>query len=135
MRYDANDEATGYAPNTVLVSRADKIAIEKALRKEDYTSNFNYVASNKITDGDMVIFDSANPGAIIEKYADPKYSIVQSYANDGITETEDGTPIPPAFINIKVEDIGRPQTIDNYIWAESNMNIFNSNGILIVKGE
>ena len=134
MRYDANDNATGYAPDTVLVSRADKISIEKALRKEDYTPNFNYISSHKIADGDMAFFDSANPGASIEKYADPQYSIVQSLADDGITEAEDGTPILPAFINIKSEDTGRPQTIDNYIWAESNLNIRDSNGFLIVKG-
>ena len=134
MRYDAKDNATGYAPDTVLVSRADKISIEKALRKEDYTPNFNYISSHKIADGDMAFFDSANPGASIEKYADPQYSIVQSLADDGITEAEDGTPILPAFINIKSEDTGRPQTIDNYIWAESNLNIRDSNGFLIVKG-
>jgi hypothetical protein len=134
MRYDANDNATGYAPDTVLVSRADKISIEKALRKEDYTPNVNYISSHKIADGDMAFFDSANPGASIEKYADPQYSIVQSLADDGITEAEDGTPILPAFINIKSEDTGRPQTIDNYIWAESNLNIRDSNGFLIVKG-
>ena len=132
MRYDANGDATGYAPNTALVSRADKLAIDKALRKEDYTPNFNYIASHKITDGNMAFFDSANPGATIEKYADPTYSIVQSLANDGITEAEDGTPILPAFVNIKAEDTGRPQTIDNYIWAESNLNIRDGNGFLIV---
>jgi hypothetical protein len=134
MRYDANDNATGYAPDTVLVSRADKISIDKALRKEDYTPNFNYIASHKIASGDMAIFDSANPGATIEKYADPTYSIIQTLENDGITETEEGVAIPPAFINVKSEDTGRPQTVDNYIWAESNVNIKDSNGFLIVKG-
>ena len=134
MRYDANDNATGYAPDTALVSRADKITIEKALRKEDYTPNFNYIASHKISNGDMAFFDSANPGAIIEKYADPTYSIIQSLADDGVTSTEDGTAIPAAFINVKSEDTGRPQTIDNYIWAESNLNMRDSNGFLIVKG-
>lgn len=137
MRYDANDNATGYAPDTVLVSRADKITIDKALRKEDYTPNFNYIASHKIANGDMALFDSANPGATVEKYADPDYSVVQSLANDGITEVEvDGqrVVIPPAFINVKSEDTGRPQTIDNYVWAESNVNMKDSNGFLIVKG-
>lgn len=134
MRYDANDNATGYAPDTVLVSRADKISIDKALRKEDYTPNFNYIASHKIANGNMAFFDSLNPGATIEKYADPDYSIIQTLADDGITETEDGTPIPAAFINVKSEDTGRPQTVDNYIWAESNLNIKDSNGFLIVKG-
>ena len=134
MRYDANDNATGYAPNTALVSRADKIAIEKALRKEDYTPNFNYIASHKISDGDMAFFDSANPGATIEKYADPEYNIVQALANDGITETEDGTPIPKGFINVKEDKTGRPQTVDYYVWVESNLNMRDSNGFLIVKG-
>lgn len=134
MRYDANDNATGYSPNTIILSRKDKISIEKALRAENYQSNFNYVASNKLSDGDFVIFDSLNPGATIEKYADPDYSIIQSLANDGITETEDGTPIPPAFLNIKEVYPNRPQVVENYIWAESNLNIRDSNGFLIIKG-
>lgn len=134
MRYDTNDNATGYAPNTVLLSRKDKITVEKALRAEDYKSNFNYVASNKLSDGDFVLFDSANPGATIEKYADPNYSVIQSLANDGVTETEDGTPIPPAFLNIKEVTPNRPQVVENYIWAESNLNIRDNNGFLIIKG-
>lgn len=134
MRYDAEDNATGYAPDTALVSRADKLTIEKALRKEDYTPNFNYIASHKIADGDMAFFDSANPGATVEKYADPAYSIVQTLENDGITATEEGVAIPPAFLNIKSEDTGRPQTVDNYIWAESNLNMRDSNGFIIVRG-
>jgi len=133
MRYDSSDNATGYAPDTALVSRADKLKIEQALRKEKYEPNFNYIASHKISDGDMVFFDSANPGATIEKYADPDYSIVQSLENDGTTETEDGTPIPKAFINVKSEDVGRPQTVDHYIWAESNLNVRDSNGFLVIK--
>ena len=134
MRYDANDNATGYAPNTALVSRADKIEIEKALRKEEYTPNFNYIASHKIADCDMAFFDSANPGATIEKYADPEYNIVQALANDGFTESEDGTPIPPGFVNVKEDKTGRPQTVDYYVWVESNLNMRDSNGFLIVKG-
>lgn len=132
MRYDSNDNATGYAPNTVLVSRADKLSIEKALRKEDYTPNFNYIASHKISNGNMAFFDSDNPGAVIEKFADPEYNIVQALAEDGITETEDGTQIPPAFINLKEEETGRPQTVDYYLWVESNLNMRDSNGFLIV---
>jgi hypothetical protein len=81
----------------------------------------------------MVFFDSANPGAVIEKYADPMYSIVQTLADDGITATEEGVAIPPAFINVKSEDTGRPQTVDNYIWAESNLNMRDSNGILTIQ--
>lgn len=134
MRYDSNDNATGYAPNTALVSRADKLAIDKALRKEDYTPNFNYIASHKIADGDMAFFDSANPGATIEKYADPEYNVVQALADDDITATEDGTPILPGFVNVKEDKTGRPQTVDYYIWVESNLNMRDSNGFLIVKG-
>ena len=135
MRYDSNDNATGYAPNTVLLSRKDKITVEKALRAEDYKSNYNYIASNKLSDGDFALFDSFNPGAVIEKYADPDYSVIQSLANDGITETEDGTPIPKAFINIKEVTPNRPQVVENYIWAESNLNMRDSNGFLIIKGD
>lgn len=135
MRYDVNGNSTGFAPNTALVSRKDKITIEKALRKENYESNFNYIASNKVEDGNMCFFDSANPGATIEKYADPDYSVVQALANDGITATEDGTPIAPAFLNISEVRPNRPQTVENYIWAESNLNMRDSNGFLIVTSE
>jgi len=135
MRYDANDNATGFVPNTALVSRSDKLKIEQALRKEEYTPNFNYIASHKISDGDMAFFDVNNPGAVIEKYTDPEYSILQTLADDGISLTDnEGTPIPTAFINIKEDKTGRPQTVDNYVWAESNLNMRNSNGFLIVKG-
>ena len=134
MRYDSKDNATGYAPDTVILSRKDKLTIDSALRSEDYKSNFNYIASNKMAQGDFIVFDSANPGATIEKYADPTYSIIQALANDGISATEDGTPIPPAFINIKEEDIGRPQSVDYYIWAESNLNMRDSNGFLVIDG-
>ena len=132
MKYDAADNSTGYAPNTVLCSRRDKINIDKALRKEDYTSNFNYVASHKIAVGHMCLFDVSNPGATIEKYADPEYSVIQTLANDGISETDDGTPIPPAFLNIKETEPNRPQVIETYIWAESQVNMRDSNGFLII---
>lgn len=133
MRYDSNGDSTGFAPTTVICSRKDKITIDQALRKEDYKSNFQYVASNKVSDGDFVIFDPLNPGATIEKYADPDYSVIQALANDGITETEDGTPIPAAFLNIKEVTPNRPQVVENYIWAESNLNMRDSNGFLIIQ--
>lgn len=134
MRYDANDNRTGYAPNTAIVSRKTKINIDSALRRENYTSNYNYIASNKLDNNDFIIFDSFNPGGSIQKYADPDYSIVQSLENDGVTTTEDGEPIPKALINIKEDRTGRPQTVDYYVWVESNFNMNNSNGFLIVDG-
>ena len=54
--------------------------------------------------------------------------------NDGFSESEDGTPIPEGFINIEEDRTGRPQTVDYYVWAESNLNMRDSNGFLIVKG-
>lgn len=131
MRYDANDNRTGYAPNTAIVSRKTKLAIDQALRKEDYQSNWTYIASNKLNDGDFAIFDSYNPGASIQKFADPDYSIVQSLAEDGITKTDEGEPIPKSFINVDVRST-KPQAEDYYVWAESNVNMQDSNGFLIV---
>ena len=131
MRYNANGDATGFAPTTVLCSRTAKLTIDKALRKEDYKSNFEYISSNKITGDTKVLFDPLNPGATIEKYADPEYSIIQALADNGIDKTEDGTPIPKAFLNLSEDKTGRPQTVDYYIWAESNVNMPNSNGFLI----
>ena len=131
MRYDANDNRTGYAPNTVIVSRKTKLSIEQALRKEDYASNWRYVASNRFADTDFAIFDGANPGGSIQKFADPNYSIVQTLENNGIDMTEDGEVIPKAFINIDVRS-NRPQTEEHYVWAESNLNINDANGFLII---
>ena len=129
MRYDSQGNATGYAPSIALVSRATKLDVDKALRKEDYVSNFQYIASNKLTDNDLILFDGNNPALTVEKYADPNYSVIQSLEDDGISIAEPGA-IPQAFINLKSEDTGRPQTIDYYIWAEANINILDSNGIL-----
>ena len=133
MRYDSNDNATGYAPNTVICNRKDRLTIEQALRKEDYReSNFTYIPSNKVATGHFIVFDAANPGATIEKYADPQYSTVQAMANDGISAAADGSPIPPAFLNISEVRPNRPQVVENYIWAESNLNMRDSNGFLII---
>ena len=83
----------------------------------------------------MCFFDINNPGGQIEKYTDPEYSVIQQLADDGITETEEGEPIPKAFLNISEVTPNRPQVVENYIWAESNLNMRNSNGFLIVTGE
>ena len=134
MRYDSNDNATGFVPNTVLCNRQDRLTIDAALRKENYReSNFKYIPSSKVAQGDFIIFDINNPGAIIEKFVDPQYSVIQSLENDGLTTTEDGTVIPPAFLNISEVKPNRPQTIENYIWAESALNIQNSNGFLVIQ--
>lgn len=134
MRYDTNDNATGFAPNTVLCNRKDRLTIDAALRKENYAeSNFNYIPSSKIVQGDFIVFDINNPGAVIEKYVDPQYSVIQSLENDGLTTTEDGTVIPPAFLNISEVKPNRPQTIENYIWAESALNIQNEKGFLVIQ--
>lgn len=130
MRYDASGKhATGYAPTIALVSRATKLDITKELRKENYEPNFQYIASNKLTDNDLILFDGNNPAVTVEKYADPQYSVIQSLENDGVSIAEPNV-IPQAFLNLKAEDTGRPQTIDYYIWAEANLNVLNSNGIL-----
>lgn len=131
MRYDADDNATGYAPNIAFVNRANKLEIEKALAKEDYTSNLRYIASNKIDVDEILFMDTANPSVTVEKYADPVYSVIQSLENDNIT-VPNGDILPPAFINLDIRS-ERPQTRDYYLWAESNLNILDSNGILTSK--
>ena len=133
MRYDSKDNRTGYAPNTAIVSRKTKLAIDQALRKEKLESNWNYVASNRFADGDFAIFDSFNPGGSIQKFADPEYSIVQSLEDNGFDMTEDGDVLPKAFINIDVRS-NKPQSEEHYVWAESNLNINDANGFLIITG-
>lgn len=136
MRYDSKDNRTGFAPNTAIVSRKTKLDIEQALRVEKYESNWNYISSNRVPDGKFAIFDSFNPGANIQKYADPDYSIVQSLEDNGIDiPTEDGEPIPKAFMNVDVRSDKRPQNEEHYVWAEANLNMRDSNGFLIVTGE
>ena len=134
MRYDANDNPTGYAPNTVLCNRKDRLTIEQALRKEDYReSNFDYIASNKVAQGDYIVFDKNNPGAVIEKFVDPEYNVIQAMENDGLTVTEDGTAIPPAFLNLSEVKTNRPQVVEYYLWNESNLNMQDSNGFLVIQ--
>lgn len=135
MRYNSDDTRTGFAPNTAIVSRKTKLTIEQALRKEKYESNWTYISSNQVADNKVAIFDQFNPGGSIQKFADPDYSIIQALADDGITTTEEGEPIPKAFINISEDKTGRPQTVDYYVWAEANFNMRDSNGFLIVTGE
>jgi len=135
MRYDSKDNRTGYAPNTAIVSRKTKLDIEQALRVEKYDSNWNYISSNRVPDGVFAIFDRFNPGANIQKYADPEYSMIQALADNGIDKTEDGEPIPKAFINADVRSNRRPQNEEHYVWAEANLNMRDSNGFLIVTGE
>ena len=133
MRYDAKDNRTGYAPNTAIVSRATKLAIEQALRVEKYESNWEYIASNRFASGDFAIFDKNNPGASIQKYADPDYSVVQTLEDAGIDTTEEGDAIPKSFINVDIRS-GKPQAEEHYVWAESNLHMRDSNGFLIVRG-
>ena len=133
MRYDANDNRTGFKPNTAIVSRRTKLTIEKALRLEKYESNWDYIASNRLADGDFAIFDINNPGAAIHKFADPDYSIAQTLEDADITTTEEGEPLPKAFINVDIRS-GRPQAEEHYVWAESNVHMRNSNGFLILRG-
>lgn len=135
MRYDANDNATGFRPTTAIVSRKDRLKIEQGLRKENYNdNNFTYVSSNKVPNGKMVLFQEGNAGAVIEKFTDPNYSVIQQMADDGI-RTAEGEVIPQAFLNLSTVTPNRPQTRYYYIWAESAMNIFNSNGFLVVNTE
>ncbi len=134
MRYDDKDNRTGYAPNTAIVSRKTKLSIQQALRREDYESNWNYIPSNRFTTDDFAIFDQFNPGGSIQKFADPDYSIVQTLEDNGIDQTEEGEPIPKAFINLKVVTPEEPQIENYYVWAEANFNMENSNGFLVVKG-
>jgi len=132
-----NDVDTGFTPTTVFLPRADKLAIDIALAKSDLLddSNFEYIGTNSIAAGKKVIMDLNTPTCTIEKYADPKYSIISQWESEtdtGRVYTESGDVLPQSFINVKMTEPNEPQRSYVYLFAESGLNILEPNGIMYI---
>ena len=128
---------TGFTPTTVFLPRADKLAITLALAKSDLLddSNFEYIGTNNVGSGKKVIMDLDTPTCTIEKYADPKYSIISQFeaeSETGRVYNEEGAMLPQSFINVKMTEPDEPQRSYIYLFAESGLNIMEPNGIMYI---
>lgn len=129
-----NGEDTGFTPTRAYVSRADALAIKIALAGADLSdeSQIEYVPTTKLSDKNIVFADMGAQPAVIEKYANPRYSVIASLENESETGriyTDAGQIVPPSIINIKVADPDEPERTNYYLWAEIGLNILEPRGI------
>ena len=129
-----NGNDTGFTPDTAFVNRADKLTIDILLNRSDLKdeSNFTYIATNNVPTGKILAMDFKSPTAVIQKYADPNYSIISALENDSennIMYGTDGTSLPQSFVNLKEVEPNEPQRKYYYMWVESGLQILEGNGI------
>ena len=131
-----NDTETGFTPNTCFLPRADALAIKLALAKSNLLddSNFEYIGvpAASIGSGHKLVMDMNNPTATVEKFADPNYSIIAQLEQEPEMNTELLMQLPSSFINIKMVEPNEPQRSYIYVFAESNVNILEPNGIMYI---
>lgn len=129
-----NDLDTGFTPTTVFLPRADaqliKIALAKSNLLED--SNFEYVGTSALASGTKLVMDLTNPTATIEKYADPKYSVISSLEAEPEMNADLLMQLPQSFINVKMTEPNEPQRSYVYLFAEAGLNIIEPNGIMFI---
>lgn len=133
-----NDNDTGFKPTKLLLNRKDALTHKIALAKADLLdeSQFEYVPTTKLAEGKKVAIDMVNPTATIEKFADPKYSILsqmEAETETGRIYDENGNPVPPSFINIKEVEPDEPQRTNYYIFTEAGLNIMEPAGIMAIQ--
>ena len=129
-----NGEDTGFTPTRAYVSRADALAIKIALAAADLTdeSQIEYVPTTKLNDKNIVFADISAQPCTIEKYANPRYSVIASLENESETGriyTEAGQIVPPSIINIKVADPDEPERTNYYLWCEMGLNVLEPRAI------
>lgn len=131
-----NDTETGFSPNTCFLPRADALAIKLALAKSNLLddSNFEYIGvpAASIGSGHKLVMDMNNPTATVEKFADPKYSVIAQLEQEPDMNAELLMQLPKSFINIKMIEPNEPQRSYIYVFAESNVNILEPNGIMYI---
>ena len=131
-----NDTETGFSPNTCFLPRADALAIKLALAKSNLLddSNFEYIGvpAASIGSGHKLVMDMNNPTATVEKFADPNYSVIAQLEQEPEMNTELLMQLPSSFINIKMVEPNEPQRSYIYVFAESNVNILEPNGIMYI---
>ena len=126
-----NDIDTGFTPNTIFLPRAEATKIKIALAKSNLLddSNFEYIGTNAIASGHYLALDLNNPSATIEKFADPRYSIIAQMENEP-DENNTLSQLPPSFVNVKMTEPDEPQRSYVYLFAEANVNILEPNGLM-----
>ena len=131
-----NDTETGFSPNTCFLPRADALAIKLALAKSNLLddSNFEYIGvpAASIGSGHKLVMDMNNPTATVEKFADPNYSVIAQLEQEPDMNAELLMELPKSFINIKMIEPNEPQRSYIYVFAESNVNILEPNGIMYI---
>ena len=131
-----NDTETGFSPNTWFSPSADALAIKLALAKSNLLddSNFEYIGvpAASIGSGHKLVMDMNNPTATVEKFADPNYSIIAQLEQEPDMNSELLMQLPKSFINIKMIEPNEPQRSYIYVFAESNVNILEPNGIMYI---
>lgn len=131
-----NDTETGFSPNTCFLPRADALAIKLALAKSNLLddSNFEYIGvpAASIGSGHKLVMDMNNPTATVEKFADPNYSVIAQLEQEPEMNAELLMELPKSFINIKMIEPNEPQRSYIYVFAESNVNILEPNGIMYI---
>ena len=131
-----NDTETGFSPNTCFLPRADALAIKLALAISNLLddSNFEYIGvpAASIGSGHKLVMDMNNPTATVEKFADPNYSVIAQLEQEPEMNTELLMQLPSSFINIKMVEPNEPQRSYIYVFAESNVNILEPNGIMYI---
>ena len=131
-----NDTETGFSPNTCFLPRADALAIKLALAKSNLLddSNFEYIGvpAASIGSGHKLVMDMNNPTATVEKFADPNYSVIAQLEQEPDMNAELLMQLPSSFINIKMIEPNEPQRSYIYVFAESNVNILEPNGIMYI---
>jgi hypothetical protein len=131
-----NDTETGFSPNTCFLPRADALAIKLALAKSNLLddSNFEYIGvpAASIGSGHKLVMDMNNPTATVEKFADPNYSVIAQLEQEPDMNAELLMQLPKSFINIKMIEPNEPQRSYIYVFAESNVNILEPNGIMYI---
>ena len=133
-----NDTYTGFKPTKLYTNRNDALTIKMALAKADLIdeSQFEYVPTTRLASGKQVAMDMLNPTCTIEKFADPRYSILaqlESESETGRIYDEDGNLVPPSFINIKESVPDEPQRSNYYIFTEAGLNIMEPLGIMRIE--
>ena len=126
MRYDANDNRTGYAPNTAIVSRATKLAIEQAGLKDDYIPDSlvlkliqRYYDQN-ITEAGKVVENMMQSIHNINLYISQVNNILNEKLNGTLTAEELGN-ISPILDYFKKQAADIPSLLKKLEEAKQNL--------------
>ena len=132
-----NDLSTGFTATDVFAPRADVMAIKLALSKDNLLddSQLNYipVTGDYLGSGEKLVMDINNPTATIEKYANPRYSIISRMEQEAGLNVTNELELPTSFINLKVTEPETPNQTNYYIFAEANVNILEPNSIMHIQ--